>query len=590
MIAFSIGMPLKIITILLYISFLNAQASEISNHPTWLKLLHYNHTYSTVLTDSFFLSSNGKYDPEAELVATIKAYSAPWNQNPNEHARCKFPARYFWLSTQLDLPNYKLIEPRCKKLKTWGLFDSVKSISLLLVSGYLGNPASTFGHSLLKLNTESDNKQLFDLTINYGALIPEDESTFLYVMRGLWGGYKAGFSDKYFYTQDIVYSRTELRDIWDYKLKLSDYERIFLILHIWEIVGNKFDYYFLDENCAYRLAELLNLVIDEELLVKVLLWYVPVELFHRLDHIDKSNNKQLIESVKFIPSNQRQLYHKLKLLTPEELTAFNTIIRNGNYIDDLKQFSTDKKILILSSLLAYYQYKFTDDQQTQRELKRQILLARLQLPARSIASVEIPELPSPADGSLPMEFGLNFVNSTSNFLRLNWSPFKKDLIGSNSLEGDELVILDLKIDIDKDKLFLNTVDLIRVMNLNTLPVKIEKENQLSWKLRFGIDRVANKYDGVASFGTGYAWQWKKNIISYGMVDFTAHTLSPIIRLYPNFGLRFDLGKTKTWLYIGTESGTNDTKWGGKMQYQFNKQYAFYATFDEYTSVGLKWYW
>ena len=189
-----------------------------------------------------------------------------------------------------------------------------------------------------------------------------------------------------------------------------------------------------------------------------------------------------------------------------------------------------------------------------------------------------------------MEFGLNFVNSTSNFLRLNWSPFKKDLIGSNSLEGDELVILDLKIDIDKDKLFLNTVDLIRVMNLNTLPVKIEKENQLSWKLRFGIDRVANKYDGVASFGTGYAWQWKKNIISYGMVDFTAHTLSPIIRLYPNFGLRFDLGKTKTWLYIGIESGTNDTKWGGKMQYQFNKQYAFYATFDEYTSVGLKWYW
>ncbi len=583
-------MPLKIIIILFCTVISNVQASDIANHPTWLKLLRYTNKHSVILTDSFFLSPNGKHDPKAELAATIKAYSASWDKNTNDHARCKFPARYFWLSTQIDLPNYKLREPKCKKLVKWALFDKVKSISLLLVSGYLGNPASTFGHSLLKLNTESAGEQLFDSTINYGALVPENENTFLYVMRGLWGGYKAGFSDKYFYTQDIVYSRTELRDIWDYQLQLSDYERVFLILHIWEIVGNKFDYYFLDENCAYRLAELLDLVIDEKLLNKVLLWYAPVELFHRLKYIDKNNGKQLIKSVRFIPSNQRKLYHKLKLLTTEELAAFNTIIRKDNY--DLNHFSVDKKILILDSLLAYYQYKFIGDQQIQQELKRQILLARLQLPVRPIAPVKIPELPSPANGSLPIEFGFNFINSTSNFLRLNWSPFKKELIGSNSLEGDELVILDFAVNIYEDNLFLDTVDLIRVMNINTRPIQIEGENKLSWKLRLGVDRIKNKYDGVASFGVGYARQWNQNIIGYGMVDFAAHTLSPLIRLRPHLGLRLDFGKTKTWLYIGTESGSNHTEWGGKMQYQFNKQYAFYTTFsnEEYTSVGLKWYW
>jgi len=592
-----------------------AEQLGIASHPTWLKLLHYERDtkQSVVLTKNFFISSNGRNNPSAELSATINAYFAPWDGNMDEHARCRFPARYFWLSQQLPLPNYNLREPKCRKLENWALFDSVKSISLLLVSGYLGNPASTFGHALLKLNTDSTDDQfgLFDLTLNYGALVPENENTLVYVVRGLGGGYEAGFSDKYFYTQDMVYSHTEQRDMWEYKLILSDEKRMLLIFHIWEIVGHKFAYYFLDKNCAYRLAELLELVIDEELLGKVLLWYVPVELFHRLNYIDKvrheSIGKKLIQSVRFIPSTQRKLYHKLNFLTREELDVFKAIIQKGFQLDDLENFSIERKILILENLLAYYEYKLIADKpesiRHKEEIKKQILLARLQLPPRSMPSTKISELPSPADGSPPMEFGFNIAKKSNQdvFLRLNWSPFKKELIGLNSLEGDELVVFDLTVGMDEHKFFLDQLDFIRVINLNTLPIQLEDESQWSWKLRVGADRIEKEgkylYDGVVSFGAGYAWKWNENLISYGIADISAHTLSPYVRLRPHLGFKFDWGKTRAWFYLGTESVSYNKfseVWGGQIQYQLTDRYAFYAEFSNEkatrSSVGLKWYW
>ncbi len=251
------------------------------------------------------------------MHATLEAYFLPWQQDTDEHPRCRFPARYYWLSRQLPLPGYVLNEPQCRRLSDWALLDRVKSVSLLLVSGYLGNPASTFGHALLKLNTDSsdDDYGLFDLTLNYGALIPENENALRYVVRGLLGGYEAGFSDRYFYTQDLVYSHTEFRDIWDYRLNLSNHQRTLLILHIWEIIGRKFVYYFLTRNCAFRLAELVDLVVDDLIIERARLWYLPVQLFHRLNAIDAarqhSGSGNLVEAVRFIPSSKRTLAHRV---------------------------------------------------------------------------------------------------------------------------------------------------------------------------------------------------------------------------------------------------------------------------------------
>ncbi len=598
----------------------SAQQLHLADYPTWHKLLHVERgkEQSVVLTDHFFLSPSGRNDPQAELTATINAYFAPWNEDADQDARCRFPARYYWLSQRLNLPDYQLRNERCANLEKWALFDSVKSVSLLLVSGYLGNPASTFGHALLKFNTDSidDEMGLFDTTLNYGALVPEHENALRYVGRGLLGGYQAGFSDKYFYTQDMVYSHKEFRDIWDYRLALTNEQRTLLLLHTWEILGNKFTYYFLDKNCAYRLAELIELVIDENLVHNGRFWYVPVELFYRLKEIDQARRAagqpHLIDAIHFVPSSQRILYNQLKRLSANEFRAFNAVLRDGNdsIPKHLTGFAEDRQSVVLDGLLAYQQYRLIAEEpnpsREHQELKDQILLARLHLPARPMEDPHIPELASPAVGSRPIAFAASAASEKEGnpYLRLSLSPFKQDLVGQNSLEGDEFVVLDAAVGFFEEEhtAFLDQFDLIRILKLNTLAVSAPDERQWSWKLRVGVDRIKNdednQYDGIFSFGAGQAWKWNSKLTAYTIVDVAGHTLAPYARLRPHLGIRWDWGATRAWTYFGAESIDYNPKfsevWGGKVLQRLSSRSALSAevTNERATryTLGLEWYW
>ena len=583
-----------------------ASGLNLAHHPTWLKLLHFEGRLpeSVVLTDDFFLSPEGRSDPQSELRATIEAYFLPWQKDIDEHPRCRFPARYYWLSRQLLLPGYALKDPRCRRLSMWALVDRVKSVSLLLVSGYLGNPASTFGHALLKLNTDSsdDDYGLFDLTLNYGALIPENENALRYVVRGLFGGYEAGFSDRYFYTQDLVYSHTQFRDIWEYRLSLSDHQRNLLILHIWEIIGRKFVYYFLTRNCALRLAELVDLVVDDLVANRTPWWYLPVQSFHRLNAIDQEMSQAgkggLVDNARFIPSSKRVLAHRMQLLTKEEIRAINAVHQNGpsSLEARLEGFSEARKSVVLDSLLAYHKYRFMsrkgEDSQELQEIKRRALLARLRLPAMPKLAPDIPTLRSPADGSHPMVSGFSVAGGAAHedaFLRLTWSPFKLEAVGRNSMEGGELVLLDVAVGLSRDRqwMFLDQIELIRVSSLNTLRLPLTGENPLSWQLRVGTVRVDSEsdpaYDGTASFGVGYAKSWGSGMTGYGMTDLAVHTLSPHARLRPHLGLKAHVGGLRAWAYAGAESanyrGDFRAVWGGKLQISLTRRFALHAEFS-----------
>src|SRR5690606_36566789 len=99
--------------------------------------------------------------------------------------------------------------------------------------------------------------------------------------------------------------RTEFRDMWEYELALSEDELHLLAFHLWETVGKKFTYYFLNKNCAYRLAELTELATGKPLTTRSTVWYAPVELFHRLHDANTDEGAPLFRSVRFIPSAQR---------------------------------------------------------------------------------------------------------------------------------------------------------------------------------------------------------------------------------------------------------------------------------------------
>ena len=53
----------------------------------------------------------------------------------------------------------------------------------------MSNTASMYGHLLLKFSDSDNHKSnnLLDNSLNYGAIVPNDENPLVYVLRGVFG-------------------------------------------------------------------------------------------------------------------------------------------------------------------------------------------------------------------------------------------------------------------------------------------------------------------------------------------------------------------------------------------------------------------
>src|SRR6266566_2663844 len=108
-----------------YLNHLVQQSIEkgLSNKKYWHLLLHYRRTLTRGYTSDangagFFLSSNGKRDPQAELEATLaKFFSNELVGKSKQYAQCAFPARYQWLKSELGFDDRLLPEQDCPRLK-----------------------------------------------------------------------------------------------------------------------------------------------------------------------------------------------------------------------------------------------------------------------------------------------------------------------------------------------------------------------------------------------------------------------------------------------------------------------------------------
>ena len=484
-----------------------AQSLALHKHPTWLRLLHFNPDYtraknSEILSPRFFLAHSPKthgastqnITPEDELKATLQSVFSSTSTEKLPHAQCRFPARFYWLKQQLALDEQTLPLQSCTRLENWAKFSSLDSVSLILVSGYFGNPASTFGHLLVKLNNseyKDTSGNLLDESINYGAQVPDNETIPIYIIKGLFGGYVSRFSHKEFYSQDMMYSRQEFRDMWEYELNLNEVQQTLLVYHLWEVMGMESTYLFLSKNCGYRVAELLELVTNSPIKYERQPWYLPISVFQELAEIEQS---QYIKKVTFLPSSQRKLYHHFAQLSEKESKAANAIIDDTSSlnIDLLQPFSKKRQAKIVDVLLEYYQYKLTDTDQKPKiitslnTLKNQLLVRRLQLPVLDNTTQNRPvsNLDSPATGSKPRLFsiGLGKNKDNGNYIRLGLTGIHYDLLTQSrgSLENAEIKVFELEtLYDDKEGFSLHSFNLASIQKLSFNRTALKGESSLS---------------------------------------------------------------------------------------------------------------
>ncbi|WP_202904731.1 DUF4105 domain-containing protein [Marinagarivorans algicola] len=461
--------------------------ATISASPTWHRLIHYEKgmvsSGSGVTSASFFLSSTGQDDPEKELKATIQALI----ETPS--MQCRFPARKIWLTH--IMPDLSFPEVYCPEYQQYMEAFRTDSISVVYASGYLGNPASMYGHVLLKFNSNGST-ELLDNTFSYGAMVPDADNKFVYIFKGITGGYQGHFANQKYHHQNLAYSEAELRDLWEYQLDLPQGKIDFLLAHLWELDNTSITYYFFKQNCGYQLAKLLELVVDQPLLAPKKIWVMPYDLVMMLN---KPEAQHYINKVVYHESRQEKLYNRFSQLNVDEKNSVKKIIELpvDEILTVIRALDEQEAKRVIDTMYDYYAFlEIKHDGLSEEEVsKRAKLLAeRFYLPAGKTSWEKSNKRPPhKAQDTAMLQLSPLYNDAFGEAINLRFRANYYDLLNINAarIPFSELNTFDLSLlyTSEKNSWSIRELTLFHVLNLNVSQTGLAEDKFHAWSLSAG---------------------------------------------------------------------------------------------------------
>ncbi len=382
-----------------------ATKQRLAESREWHLLLHYRSTlwggYESEQDDpGFFLSDSGKTDPEAELRATLaQFFSQELVGRSQQPAQCAFIARYHWLRERLAFDPAQLPAQVCDRFNRWYEEFEAESITLIFPSAFLNNPASMFGHTLLRVDQKGQTEQtrILAYTINYAAEVPKDAGI-AYPVKGIFGGYRGYFSTIPYYLKVQEYRDIENRDIWEYRLQFTQEQIRRLLMHAWELGNAYFDYFFFKENCSYHLLALLDFADPTlHLTEEFHFWTIPADTVRLI-----ASKPGLVSGVAYRPSRSNVIRRKREFLPSTERRLAEDIADDvGNLASPaLGRLAIGRQafVLDLASDLLRYRIDKKDSPPELKERNREVLTVRSQLRIPSEPFTVVPFAKQPEIG------------------------------------------------------------------------------------------------------------------------------------------------------------------------------------------------
>ena len=453
----------------------------------WLALGHYRPQLfggveSTVDTPNFFLSSEGKNNPKAELEATV----ALFNEGKDVAKMCIFPARYKFLKTRGLI---KKAFPECSEYEEFRRDLRPAGVTLLFTDAYMNNPSSLFGHTLVRIDTTRKGTQLLAHGVNYGAFTAGQENSILFALWGLTGGFYGGFTVKPYYDVINTYNNLENRDIWEYNLNLTPEELDMFVAHLWEIGQTQTRYYFFTENCSYMLMEVLDVVRPSLKLADDF----PVHAIP-LDTIKAVKSRtDLVKSVNYRPSRQSKIRYRFKQMNEGQKQAYYEAVRRQNW--ELSGLEEAEKADVLETAYQYTQYQYVAKNLELKEYRQRSFQS---LKARSKIN-QVPQFDEHDDGRPPEDshdsmrgvVGLGSRNGEA-FQEIQYRPAYHSLTDDNYgfLKGAEINFLNatLRHYDYHNKTVLQKLDLVGIKSLSPADMMFMPT---SYAIMADIERVYN---------------------------------------------------------------------------------------------------
>jgi hypothetical protein len=364
-----------------------AKQEKLADQREWHLLLHYQKGifggYESEQDDpGFFMSATGKTDPVAELAATLaQFFSTELVGRSRQPAQCAFIARYHWLKEQLQFDPTRLPPLSCERFDRWYQDFEAQSITLIFPSAFLNNPASMFGHTLFRVDQKGQTEQtrILAYSINFAADVPPGAGL-AYPIRGIFGSYKGYFSTIPYYLNVQKYRDIENRDIWEYRLNLTETQLRRFLMHAWELGNAYFDYFFFKENCSYHILALLdyadpNLHLTDEFL----LWTVPADTVRLI-----VSKPDLVSHITYRPSRSTVIKRKREFISTEERDLAHRITQDLTELNAplFARLNPPRQAFVLDLASDYLRYRIDTTNSPKPEWKernREVLKTRSQL-------------------------------------------------------------------------------------------------------------------------------------------------------------------------------------------------------------------
>lgn len=367
--------------------------AAVAESAGWKGLLHYFDSDSSEISGGspFFLSEKGQDDPRAELEETLQEFISPTRKiGPlQQDPLCAFPARREFL----ERVGFRFPKRECKDVDAFLEGLAPHGLTYVFSSAYPNNPASMFGHTLVRVNRRRDQRKsdpLLDYGVSFAANVPEGEIGIKYIPFGLLGLYSGALAIAPYYNKVLEYNSAESRDLWEYDLNFTPDESVFWTKHIWELRWLAlFRYTFLTKNCSYQIIRSFQAIRPslEDALPRNPMYVLPGDTVRQLAHA----YPDLITGVHFRPSHFRVLSNRYDQLTGAQEDLYQSALGDSGKIAAL----TDRKVL--ETLNAHYEYEKIEAQEKVKpeteEFLRLVRVTRARLGGDSeFKASEFPEL------------------------------------------------------------------------------------------------------------------------------------------------------------------------------------------------------
>ncbi|MDU9041242.1 DUF4105 domain-containing protein [Pseudomonas corrugata] len=496
---------------------------QLASDRFWISLGHYETAKlggwrSYVSDRKFFLAPDGNEHPDHELIATLQALYGPASAG-QQHAQCVYPARTRWLKAQLNLTDLPVVD--CSEFKQWFKDVSPHSAVMIFPAAYLNSPSSMFGHTLLRIDqadVQRDRTALLSYAINFGAYIEGSDNSIIYAWKGLMGGYPGLFALVPYQEKLSEYRSLENRDLWEYRLNLSQVETERMVEHVWELKQIRFDYFFFDENCSYRLLELLQVARPSLRLTEQFpLTAIPT------DTVKAVKEAGLVESIDYRPSRERELLSRAEPLTDDEQQWVLKVSADQKQLQapEFKALPRERQALIVDAAYRLERYRANGQERDPQRAQRSFELLRAinQNPAPEL-DIPQPGLPENGHESRTWQVGLGTRGDRAfgeYGLRMAYHDLN-DNAESFPL-GAQIEILQLKLrQYEGDDWQVQRLDLATIRSLTP---RNELLQPLSWQVTGGLERVPGKHDDETlvshvNGGAGGTWALGEDVLGFAL--------------------------------------------------------------------------